>query len=78
MAAVIRRKVKRCVIKQCFNPGTHQLFDSQDRLWGDCCEEHAREGAKYIDWWEMMAGLETTSLWELVPPLPEEVKALMA
>lgn len=76
MAATVKKKIKRCLITLCMEPGTHQLFDSRDRLWGDVCIEHAYEGAKYIDWWEMIEQLQKTSLHELCPPLPDEVKSL--
>ena len=76
MAAVIRPVVRPCQMKRCWDMGTHLLYDSKDRLWGQVCKQHAVEGAAYIDWWEMIDSLSETSLWELCPPLPDEIKAL--
>lgn len=78
MAAYIKSRTKRCLMKGCFFDATHQLFDSSDRLWGDVCYDHAVEGARYIDYWEMMESLRTTSLAELVPPTPQGVLAIAA
>jgi hypothetical protein len=65
-------------MKSCLQEATHRLYDSGDRLWGEVCYDHALEGARYIDYWEMMIALQTTSLAELVPSVPQGVRVLEA